>query len=71
MGSINAHCGLLSLLTRFGTRFGDFRGLGQQTVFKYVRRGTYLPLFGGSQRVPGIKFMGGTTYLDVGGKSTA
>ena len=33
---------LLSLLTRFGTRFGNFWGQGQQTVFKYVRRGTYL-----------------------------
>ena len=35
---------LLSLLTRFGTRFGTFGGPGQQTVFKYVHRGTYLYL---------------------------
>ena len=62
---------MLSLLTRFGTRFGNFWGPGQQTVFKYVRRGTYLPLFGDSQRASEINFMVGTTYSDVGGKSTA
>ena len=37
-----AGCRVLSLLTCFGTLFGNFWGQGQQTVFKYVDRGTYL-----------------------------